>query len=71
MADVEVRPDIDAAWTGPGAIYFRLPSLKSGLATKSWLNRIIEKPLYQKVTMRNWKTTTKIAEILGKAEHTK
>ncbi|MCW5696068.1 MAG: DUF1697 domain-containing protein [Bauldia sp.] len=64
MKDVEVRPEIDAAWTGPGAIYFRLPSLKSGLATKSWLNRIIQKPLYQKVTMRNWKTTRKIAEIL-------
>jgi len=64
MKDVEVRPEIDAAWTGPGAIYFRLPSLKSGLATKSWLNRIIAKPVYQQVTMRNWATTRKIAEIL-------
>jgi uncharacterized protein (DUF1697 family) len=68
MKDVEVRPEIDAAWTGPGAIYFRLPSLKSGLATKSWLNRITQKPLYQKVTMRNWATTRKIAEILARAE---
>jgi uncharacterized protein (DUF1697 family) len=66
MKDVEVRPEIDAAWTGPGAIYFRLPSLASGLATKSWLNRITQRPLYKKVTMRNWKTTTKIAEILDK-----
>ncbi|MCW5717823.1 MAG: DUF1697 domain-containing protein [Bauldia sp.] len=70
MKDVEVRPEIDAAWTGPGAIYFRLPSLKSGLATKSWLNRITQKPLYQKVTMRNWATTKKIAQILEKAEST-
>lgn len=68
MKDVEVRPEIDAAWTGPGAIYFRLPSLKSGLATKSWLNRITQKPLYQKVTMRNWATTQKIAEILAKTD---
>jgi len=64
MKDVEVRPEIDAAWAGPGAIYFRLPSLKSGLATKSWLNRIIDKPVYQQVTMRNWAKTRKIAEIL-------
>lgn len=68
MNDVEVRPGIDAAWTGPGAIYFRLPSLKSGLATKSWLNRITQKPLYQKVTMRNWATTQKIAAILAKTD---
>ena len=68
MKDVEVRPEIDAAWTGLGAIYFRLPSLKSGLATKSWLNRITQKPLYQKVTMRNWATTRKIAEILALSE---
>lgn len=67
MKDVEVRPDIDMAWTGPGAIYFRLPSLKSPNRTRSWLNRIIEKPLYQKVTMRNWATTKKIQAILEKA----
>lgn len=66
MKDVEVHEGIDMAWLGPGAIYFRLPSLKSGLATRSWLNRITQKPLYQKVTMRNWKTTRKIADILDK-----
>jgi uncharacterized protein (DUF1697 family) len=66
MKDVEVHEGIDTAWTGPGALYFRLPSLKSGLATRSWLNRITQKPLYQRVTMRNWKTTLKINDILEK-----
>ncbi|MGD9740724.1 MAG: DUF1697 domain-containing protein [Bauldia sp.] len=67
MKDVEIHEGIDMAWTGPGAIYFRLPSLKSGLATRSWLNRITQKPIYKRVTMRNWKTTLKIAAILEKA----
>jgi uncharacterized protein (DUF1697 family) len=64
MKDIEVRPDIDMAWSGPGAVYFRLPSLNSPNRSKSWLNRITEKPLYQLVTMRNWSTTKKILEIL-------
>lgn len=64
MKDIEVREGIDTAWPGPGAIYFRLPSLKSPNRSRSWLNRITQKPLYQRVTMRNWATTKKILEIL-------
>jgi uncharacterized protein (DUF1697 family) len=66
MKDIEVRPDVDMAWPGPSAIYFRLPSLKSPNRGKSWLNKITQKPLYQLVTMRNWSTTKKILEILEK-----
>lgn len=66
MKDIEVRPDIDRAWPGPGAVYFRLPSLNNPNRGKSWLNRITQKPLYQLVTMRNWSTTKKIQEILEK-----
>jgi uncharacterized protein (DUF1697 family) len=67
MKDVEVRPEIDKAWPGPAVVYFRLPSLASPNRSKSWLNRITQKPIYQVVTMRNWATTRKIAEILGNA----
>jgi uncharacterized protein (DUF1697 family) len=66
MKDIEVREGIDTAWPGPGAVYFRLPSLKNKDRSRSWLNRITQKPLYQKVTMRNWATTQKIAAMLEK-----
>jgi uncharacterized protein (DUF1697 family) len=66
MKDIEVRPEIDKAWPGPSVVYFRLPSLTSPHRSKSWLNRITQKPIYQVVTMRNWATTRKIAEILRK-----
>jgi uncharacterized protein (DUF1697 family) len=66
MKDIAVRSDVDMAWPGPSAIYFRLPSLKSPNRGKSWLNKITQKPLYQLVTMRNWSTTKKILEILEK-----
>ena len=66
MKDIEVRDGIDTAWPGPGAVYFRLPSLKNPNRSKSWLNRITQKPLYQRVTMRNWATTKKMAAILEK-----
>lgn len=69
MKDIEARPEIDTAWPGPSVVYFRLPSLKNPNRSKSWLNRITQKPIYQLVTMRNWATTKKIAEILTNAGH--
>lgn len=65
MKEIEVRPEIDKAWQGDAAIYYRLPSLTSPNATKSYLNKVAQKPVYAAITMRNWKTTTKLLEILG------
>lgn len=45
-------------------IYYRLPSLTSPNATKSYLNKVSQKPLYQSITMRNWNTTVKLLKIL-------
>ncbi len=64
MKDIEVRDGVDTAWEGKSVIYYRLPSLKSRDATKSRLNKVTQKPLYQLITMRNWKTTTKLLELL-------
>jgi uncharacterized protein (DUF1697 family) len=64
MKEIEVREGIDRAWQGAGAIYYRLPSLTSPNATKSYLNKVTQKPIYAALTMRNWNTTTKIMEIL-------
>ncbi len=66
MKDVEARPGIDTAWAGDHAIYFRFPSLASPDKNRSWLNRIVAKPVYRSITMRNWATTTKLLELLTK-----
>ena len=64
MKEIDVREGIDKAWQGAAAIYYRLPSLTSPHATKSYLNKVAQKPIYAAITMRNWKTTTKLLEIL-------
>ena len=64
IKEIDVREGIDKAWRGDAAIYYRLPSLKSPHATKSYLNKVTQKPIYAAITMRNWKTTTKLLEIL-------
>lgn len=66
MEDIEARPDIDTVWAGDHAIYFRFPSLESPDRNRSWLNRIVAKPVYHSITMRNWATTTKLLELLTK-----
>ena len=64
MEDIEVRQGIDAAWQGDAAIYYRLPSLANPNATRSYLSKLTQKPVYQSITMRNWRTTTKLLELL-------
>jgi uncharacterized protein (DUF1697 family) len=64
MKEIDVREGIDKAWQGKAAIYYRLPSLTSPHATKSYLNKVAQKSIYAAITMRNWKTTTKLLEIL-------
>jgi uncharacterized protein (DUF1697 family) len=64
IKEIDVRQGIDKAWQGEAAIYYRLPSLTSPNATKSYLNKVAQKPIYAAITMRNWNTTTKLLEIL-------
>jgi uncharacterized protein (DUF1697 family) len=64
IKEIDVRQGIDKAWQGDAAIYYRLPSLTSPNATKSYLNKVTQKPIYAAITMRNWNTTIKLLEIL-------
>ena len=65
MAAFTPREGVDQVWVGNGVIYSQ--RLSSQL-TKSRLNKIIESPLYQSMTIRNWNTTTKLLEILSKMD---
>lgn len=58
---LEIRAGIDSAWAGSGVLYFsRLASKASG----SRLSRIVALPEYQDMTIRNFRTTTKLLELM-------
>ena len=59
------REGIDQVWAGSGVIYSqRLGSQR----LKSGLNKIVGTPVFQSMTIRNWNTTTKLCEALGKMD---
>src|SRR5699024_1421313 len=68
MKEVEARVGIDQVWQGKEAIYYRRPGHKNPDYTKSALSRIVRKPIYQSITMRNWNTAKKMYELLTKDE---
>lgn len=61
---IDVRQGVDEAWQGKHVIYYRRPSLASPNATKSYLGKLSQKPIYQSMTIRNWKTTLKLHKML-------
>ncbi|MCO8297562.1 DUF1697 domain-containing protein [Tetragenococcus halophilus] len=65
MKEVAIREEIDRVWQGSYAVYYRRPGPKHSDYTKSALSRIIKKPIYQSITMRNWRTTMKMNELLN------
>lgn len=61
MAQLETHPDVDKAWSGPNALYYQR---LSALRTKSRLSKIVGKPIYKYLTIRNWNTVSKLLAIL-------
>ena len=60
MAAFDPREGVDQVWPGDGVIYSqRLSSQR----TKSRLNKVMSSPRYKSMTIRNWATTTKLAEL--------
>jgi uncharacterized protein (DUF1697 family) len=54
---VEVKDGVDRVSAGRHAVYF---SRLISKATQSRLSRIVQKPEYQYMTIRNWNTTTRL-----------
>lgn len=65
---ISLKENVDSMELGKGVLYFR--RLKSE-ASKSYLSRIISKPEYKLVTIRNWNTTIKLRDRLDKEESNK
>jgi uncharacterized protein (DUF1697 family) len=62
LPEVPVKPGVDRVWSGDGVLYF---SRVSSRAAESQLNRLVAKPIYRSMTIRNWNTTTKLAALLA------
>jgi uncharacterized protein (DUF1697 family) len=58
---VATNPAVDRADAGPNSLYFS--RLKSR-AAQSKLSRIVSSPIYPNITIRNWRTTTKLLQML-------
>jgi uncharacterized protein (DUF1697 family) len=61
IAVVPTRDGVDQAFAGSGVLYFSRLIEK---ASKSQLNRLIGMPIYKRMTIRNWNTTTRLREIM-------
>lgn len=57
----ELRDGVDSVALGPGAIYFSRVAVN---ATKTRITRVLGMPVFQQMTVRNWRTTTHLLEML-------
>lgn len=65
IEDVPRAPGVDQAVAGPGVLYFSRLIAK---ATASRLAKIVAMPMYKNMTIRNWNTTTKVAQLLDQGK---
>ena len=57
----ELREGVDAVAAGPGVIYF---SRVAAQATTTRITRLMSTPIFQQMTVRTWRTTTRLSEML-------
>jgi uncharacterized protein (DUF1697 family) len=60
MDAFDPRPGVDTVWAGDGVIYSQRLSAQR---TRSRLNKVMGSPMYGSMTIRNWATTRKLAEL--------
>jgi uncharacterized protein (DUF1697 family) len=51
---------VDRAWPGTGVVYFQRLSARR---TASRMGRIVGTPEYKRMTIRSWRTTTKLLDL--------
>lgn len=62
----ELRGGIDSIAIGPGALYF---SRSAAQATKTRIQRVLAMPMFQQMTVRTWRVTTRLLELMGPSEN--
>ena len=58
---VDLREGVDQVWPGDGVLYF---SRAGKRLSQSRMSRIARTPHYQNMTIRNWRTTTRLLSLL-------
>jgi uncharacterized protein (DUF1697 family) len=61
-AIAEVREGVDAKWSANGVLYF---SRDAETASRSRLSKIVARPEYKNMTIRNWNTTQKLLGLMN------
>lgn len=64
MKSVKTRAGVDEAHAGSGVLYF---SRLVARASSSQLSRLTQLPVYQRMTIRNWNTTTRLLQMMTEA----
>lgn len=59
----DLREGIDSVAPGFGALYF---SRVAAQASKTRITRLMSMPIFQQMTARSWRTTTRLLEMLNK-----
>ena len=62
-----MRDGVDQAWPGTGVLYFARLSARR---TQSKMSSIVGTPEYKLMTIRSWKTTTKLLALLDERRQT-
>jgi uncharacterized protein (DUF1697 family) len=60
LPQVSAKPGVDTVHAGEHAIYFRRLTSK---AAQSHLSKLVQRPVYKFVTIRNWNTATRLLEM--------
>jgi uncharacterized protein (DUF1697 family) len=63
MKDIRMKEGVDNAYAGDRVLYF---SRLISKASQSYLTRIIQLPVYQSITIRNWNTASKLLALSRK-----
>jgi uncharacterized protein (DUF1697 family) len=61
LADWPLKEGVDQAWAGPGVVYV---SRLESRASQSHLSKIASRPVYDRLTIRNWNTTTTLLAMM-------
>lgn len=57
----ELREGVDSVAIGPGVLYF---SRVASQATKTRIQRVLAMPMFQQMTVRTWRVTTRLLDLL-------
>jgi uncharacterized protein (DUF1697 family) len=62
ITEIPMKEGVDQAHAGAGVLYF---SRLISKATQSKLGRVVSLPNYKEMTIRNWRTTTTLLQMMG------